>query len=271
MASVPLSQRLRDDITTNFKKQLQNVYRTKFNIQPAIDIVINKLENHTPELVETIQLDKQYQLLLTKIQKFYDVDPGHYHTNVTKGLIKPQTKLALVCNPNRPDTDHFTWSDKWAVPHTDEHSNDQNGRNYVEGDVGVSIENVLYYFPVAFSLRYNRGWREEGEYAPHACEHILYITDPDLCAAFSPIGEIENRIGKETEDFKNALQLKNTVKQFLDDWSAGKDLIPLEDLERMNKVTTKTVVPKGIMQSIPDDLKDSMNEVILTNKLLGDD
>ena len=103
------------------------------------------------------------------------------------------------------------------------------------------------------------------------CEHILYITDPDLFAAFSPIGEIENRIGKETEDFKNALQLKNTVKQFLDDWSAGKDLIPLEDLERMNKVTTKTVVPKGIMQSIPDDLKDSMNEVILTNKLLGDD
>ena len=36
MASVPLSQRLREDIVNNFEKQLGQVYRTKYNIQPAI-------------------------------------------------------------------------------------------------------------------------------------------------------------------------------------------------------------------------------------------
>ena len=160
--------------------------------------------------------------------------------------------------------DNFFSSPSWeAIDATD-------GKNYVEGDVGVKIENVNFYFPLQFNLRYKRGWREDGEHAPHANDYILFITDPDLCAAFSPVGEIEDRIGQETRQFKDALGLKNTLKQFLDDWPGGKDLIPAQDIQRMTKTIKKSTTPKGVIDSIPDDLKESMNEVLLTNKLLGD-
>lgn len=271
MASVPLSQRLREDIVSNFEKQLGQVYRTKYNIQPAIDQVVNHLENSNNALQELISLEKTYQTLLPSLQKMFKVNLDAYHSLLGSHVLKPNNQLGLVCNPNRPTTDNFTWDDSWATPYTDEYSNERtDGKNYVEGDVGVKIENVDFYFPLQFNLRYKRGWREDGEHAPHADDYILFITDPDLCAAFSPVGEIEDRIGKETRQFKDALALKNTLKQFLDDWPGGKDLIPAEDIQRMTKTVKRSTTPKGVIDSIPNDLKESMNEVLLTNKLLGD-
>ena len=73
MASVPLSQRLREDIVSNFEKQLGQVYRTKYNIQPAIDQVVNHLENSNDALQELISLEKTYQTLLPSLQKMFKV------------------------------------------------------------------------------------------------------------------------------------------------------------------------------------------------------
>ena len=101
----------------------------------------------------------------------------------------------------------------------------------------------------------------------------MIVTDKELCEAFSPIGEIEKRIGEETETFAEALTKKNTLKQFLDDWPAGKNLVPDEDMQRMlaPKATTSTKTKKvTVNETIPEELKDSMNEVILGNKLMGD-
>ena len=45
MASVQLSQRLREDIKDNFKVQLEKAYRKSFNVQPSIDAILDKMQN----------------------------------------------------------------------------------------------------------------------------------------------------------------------------------------------------------------------------------
>lgn len=273
MASVPLSDRLRSDITNNFKIQLGKAYRKSYNVEEALSTVINHLENSSDALQELIGLEKSYQRLLPDIEKMYKLGQLNYYNSKLKDhVIKVNDEIGIVCNPNRPAEQNLTLLKEWATPYEDAYTDGvvQPGKEYVEGDIAVSIQNLNYYYPLYVSLSYTRGWRGEGAYAPHSDNNVVLITDPTLCASFSPIGEIEDKIGKESETFRQSLDKKNTLKQFLDDWPAGKSLVPDSDLQRMTTVKKRSSTTKPVIDTIPDELKESMNEVLLTNKLLGD-
>tara|TARA_R100001510_G_C7631910_1_gene190627 strand:+ start:35 stop:844 length:810 start_codon:yes stop_codon:yes gene_type:complete len=269
MASVQLSQRLKDDIVNNFSAELGKAYRKKYDVEQALQTVIQTLENSSDYLQDLIALEKQYQLILPDLRNVYDIQT-HTYGSIRDHILSPNKHIGIVCNPKRAEEDNFTVIGNWAVPFTDEHSNERESVNWVEGDVAIRIENLNYYYPKNLELTYYSGWREQGPYAPRSVGHVLILSDPELCAAFSPIGEIEDRIGRETAAFKEALDIKNTLKQFLDDVPGGSSLVPKEDLQRMSAKPKPRTATKSIVDTIPEELKESMNEVLLTNKLLGD-
>jgi hypothetical protein len=273
MASVQLSERLRGDIANNFKIQLGKAYRKSYNVDESLSAVINHLENDSEYLQELISLEKSYQRLLPDLENKYRLGQlGYYGSKLKENVLPANNEIGIVCNPNRPIEHNLTFLKEWCTPYKDAYSDESHkGREYVEGDVAVKIENLEYYYPHHVRLDYTRGWRGEGQYAPHSNNYVVLITDPAMCKAFSPIGEIEDRIAQETQVFVDSLSKKNTLKQFLDDWPAGKSLVPEDDILRMTTVKKRTSTTKAVVDTIPDELKDSMNEVLLGNKLLGDD
>ena len=143
--------------------------------------------------------------------------------------------------------------------------------NYVEGDVPVRIEKLQSFAaPVRTNLELNRGWGQNKFYAPYAdCAYV--ITEPKICEQLMPIGQIEDKAAKDLQAFKEYIAKITTLKRFLDEWPGGKDLVPEEDIQRMTKkVVRKKSNKKTPENIIPNVLKEQMNEVILTNKLLGD-
>ena len=92
-----------------------------------------------------------------------------------------------------------------------------------------------------------------------------------MCNSLSPIGEIESKLNTEVDKFEKSISSITTLKRFLDEWPAGKSLIPSEYIDRMNKKTVRRKsTATTVEQLIPDELKEEMNEVILTNKLMGE-
>lgn len=270
MASVQLSQRLKENIVDNFSKELGKAYRKKYDVEQALQTVIETLENSSDYLQDLITMEKQYQLILPDLRNTYGIQTHNYGTKLKENILAPNKHIGIVCNPKRTEQDNFTVLEGWSVPHTDEYSNERAGQNWVEGDVAIKIENLNYYYPKNLELRYYSGWRDSGPYAPQSVGHVLLLSDPKLCDAFSPIGEIEDRIGRETSVFKEALDGKNTLKQFLDDVPGGSSLVPKEDIQRMSAKPKSRTTTKSVVDAIPNELKESMNEVLLTNKLLGD-
>tara|TARA_R100000664_G_C2750250_1_gene137547 strand:- start:602 stop:1429 length:828 start_codon:yes stop_codon:yes gene_type:complete len=275
MASVQLSQRLRDDIVRAFEIELGKAYRKSYDVQKPLDTVLHYLEHSSDFLIDVIAMEKQYQQILPDLMRYYNISNiGYYNSRIKENLLKPNDRIGMVCNPNRPIEQNYQVLTDWNAPYTNDdgyHTEHEDGHNFEPNDVAVLIKDINYYYPMSLSLDYQRGWRDK-VYAPHKTgDGVLLITDPELCQAFSPIGEIEDRIASESQTFKESLAKKNTLKQFLDDWPAGKSLVPQEDLARMTTVKKRTTPTKAVIDTIPEELKDSMNEVILGNKLLGDD
>jgi len=273
MASVQLSQRLKSDIIRGFEVELGKAYRKSYNIQEPLDEVIKNLQESSMFLENLIAMEKEYQQLLPNLQQRYNIqNVGYYSSKLNDYILKPNDRIGIVCNPNRPLNHNFSILKEWEAPYVEQEYGGKNetGTNYESGDVAVLIKDIQYYYPLNLSLDYERGWSNK-IYAPHSTnDGVLIISDPRLCKAFSPIGEIEDRIASETATFKESLNKKNTLKQFLDDWPAGKNLVPQDDLTRMTTVKKPVKTTKAVIDTIPDELKDSMNEVILSNKLLGD-
>ena len=282
MASVQMSQRLRDDIADAYEKQLHLAYRKEHNVQPAVDYVMSAIQDD--EFSTLMATAKQYENLSQKLDQKYG-DPnrrGYYNStlgfSVEKNLIKQVDSIAVICNPNRPKEDNMTILYDWSTAYQETRGAGNKPEkyppsdNWVEGDVPVRIEKLQYFMsPVVTNLELNRGWGQEKFYAPHAdCAYI--ITEPTICEQLMPIGQIEDQAAKDLQTFKNYVAKITTLKKFLDEWPGGKDLVPEEDIQRMTKRVVRKAPEKNTPEKIiPDVLKEQMNEVILTNKLLGDD
>ena len=282
MASVQMSQRLRDDIADAYEKQLHLAYRKEHNVQPAVDYVMSAIQDD--EFSTLMATAKQYENLSQKLDQKYG-DPnrrGYYNStlgfSVENNLIKQVDSIAVICNPNRPKEDNMTILYDWSTAYQETRGAGNKPEkyppsdNWVEGDVPVRIEKLQYFMsPVVTNLELNRGWGQEKFYAPHAdCAYI--ITEPTICEQLMPIGQIEDQAAKDLQTFKNYVAKITTLKKFLDEWPGGKDLVPEEDIQRMTKRVVRKAPEKNTPEKIiPDVLKEQMNEVILTNKLLGDD
>jgi len=281
MASVQMSQRLRDDIATAYEKQLHLAYRKERNVQPAVDYIMSTMQDD--EFNVLVATAEQYENLSQKLDQKYG-DPsrrGYYNStlgfSVEKNLVKQVDSISVICNPNRPKEDNMTILFDWGVAYEEESYDNKPQKhspsnNWVEGDTPVRIEKLQSFMsPVVTRLELNRGWGQNKFYAPYAdCAYV--ITEPTICEQLMPIGQIEDQAAKDLQTFKEYIAKITTLKKFLDEWPGGKDLVPEEDIQRMTKKVVRKAPEKNTPEKIiPDVLKEQMNEVILTNKLLGDD
>ena len=277
MASVQMSQTLRDQITDNYRVQLEKAFRKAHNVQPAIDSIVHEITGKDSEFATLCKLQENYYDLLTKVKSTYAGKASYGSSRMCDNIIETSIELGIVCNPNRPITDHMCMLDDWNQPYTDtsygQESTERPGStNYVEGDVAVALKDLApFYQPVQTRVEYEKGWYQNRQYAPHASKAWL-ITDPELCEMLSPIGYIEAQVATNLEKFVEFIDKVTTLKRFIDEWPGGKELVPSEYMERMltkkaPSTSAKRITPEQI---IPDELKEQMNEVILTNKLLGD-
>lgn len=277
MASVQMSGQLRDAISRNYKKQLHAAYRQSHNVQPAVDKIIDAIQ--TNAFKEYVDLSNRIETIgkqLTKQYHNHKATYGQYHLNFQdQPTTRPREEIGVVCNPNRPSSDNMTYLYEWHMPdtHKEAHQDYKNGKEYVDGDVGVQINDLPeYHCPVKTEVTYMTGWGSDERYCPHADQAVFVVTDPEICEALVPIGKIEEKVNADLSKFNDYIKKITTLKRFVDEWPGGKELVPEEYMQRMAKKVVRNKATKMTPeQIIPDELKEQMNEVILTNKLLGED
>ena len=277
MASVQMSNQLRDSISRNYKKQLHAAYRQSHNVQPAVDKIIEAMQTNV--FKEFVDLSNRIELIAKQLSKKYHNSKnqyGQYHMNFQEQpMTRPREEMGIVCNPNRPSSDNMTYLYDWHMPdtHQSAHQDYKNGREYVDGDVGVQISDLPnYYCPVKTQVTYMTGWGSDERYCPHGDSAVFVVTDPEICEALMPIGHIETKVNADLSKFNEYIKKITTLKRFVDEWPGGKELVPEEYMQRMAKKVVRAKSSKVTPdQIIPDELKEQMNEVILTNKLLGED
>ena len=244
MASVQMSQTLRDQITDNYKSQLYSAYRKSHNVQPAIDAIIHGITDNDPEFAALCRLQDEYRDVLGMVRARYNGQSYYGNDKVCEDIVKPTTELGLICNANRPITDNGHYITKWHTEYKDDYQENkvhEPSDNYVEGDVPVKLTELHpFYSPTKLNIEYHRGWHEK-RYAPHVDGTAIIISDPELCAQLSPIGEIEIKVNSDVETFKEYISKITTLKRFIDEWPGGKGLVPDEYMQRMiaKKVPTK--------------------------------
>ena len=273
MATVGMSQILKNEISESYHKQLEVAYRKEHNVQPAIDIVRNAFEENST-FKQAVELQKEWLKIQPLLAATYDIDLLSYRSAIfSENVIEPCTMLGIVCNPNRPIDQHLTKISGWNDAYKDEGWDDvvkdkPASDNFVEGDVAIHLNNLEpFYMPYNTLVEYTK-WRAIG-YAPNA-NNALLITDPVLCDMLIPVGQIESKILIDLQTFKTYLDGYTTLKKFTDEFPSGSTFVPQEYLDKMHKkVVKKTTTPVAPEQIIPDELKAQMKEVILENKLLG--
>lgn len=275
MASVQMSQTLRDQITENYQKQLYAAYRKSHNVQPAIDTIVQGITDNDPEFAALCKLQEDYKDTLGMIRARYNGQSYYGNDKTTDHIVNTSTTLGLICNSDRPIAENGTYITKWHTEYRDDYQQDkmhEPSDNWLEGDVPVQLTELHpYYAPTKLNIEYHRGWQQK-RYAPHVDGTAIIVSDPELCKQLSPIGEIEVKVNTDVETFKEYISKITTLKRFIDEWPGGKGLVPEEYMQRM--LTKKKPSQANRMtpdQIIPTELKEQMNEVILTNKLLGDD
>lgn len=277
MASVQMSQTLRDQITDNYRVQLEKAFRKSHNVQPAIDSILIGITAKDPDFAALCALQEDHHDKLAKVKATYRGSSSYGSSRISENIVQTSIELGIVCNPSRPANDHMSMLDDWNEPYLDTGYGDEpkqkpGSDNYVEGDIGVHITDIdPFYQPVQTRVDYEKGWYSNRQYAPHASSAWL-ITDPELCEMLSPIGLIETQVATNLQKFVDFIDKVTTLKRFIDEWPGGKELVPSEYMERMltKKAPSSPANRLTPEQIIPDELKEQMNEVILTNKLLGD-
>ena len=275
MASVQMSQTLRDQITENYQTQLYSAYRKSHNVQPAIDAIIHGITDNDPEFAALCKLQEEYADSIGMVRARYNGESYYGNDKVSEYIVNTTTTLGLICNPNRPITDNGQYITKWHTEYKDDYTENKMNEasdNWLEGDVPVQLTELSpFYSPTKLNIEYHRGWSQK-RYAPHVDGTAIIISDPELCKQLSPIGEIEVKVNTDVETFKEYISKITTLKRFIDEWPGGKGLVPEEYMQRMlSKKKPSQANRMTPDQIIPDELKEQMNEVILTNKLLGDD
>ena len=279
MASVSMSQTLRDQIGNNFKQQLFKAYRVHSNIEPHIEKVINNLHMHDDDFRCAVDLQKEWESIYANLAiKFPEAANGSsYRDVIMENFLRPQNTLGLIINPNLSKTLNYTFYSNYSFPNKEMEEQGYGRKDYLKGlanyhkdDVPVVIKDLPHFYaPYEFDLRYTRGWGED-QYSPHGS--ALLITDPEMCAGLITVGEVEQKVASKLVDFMDYLLKITTLKKFIDEWPGAMSLVPEEYKQRMAKKTVKSTVKRLTPeQIIPDELKHELNEVILTNKLMGDD
>ena len=108
MASVQMSQTLREQILNNYEKQLRNAMAKEYKMDKAI-LEVQQKSAQDLDFVKVVQMDSEYRELAKKLNNKYG-DPKRYSYSfvVRESMLELTTTLGLVCNPNRPKEENLT-------------------------------------------------------------------------------------------------------------------------------------------------------------------
>lgn len=274
MASVQMSQTLREQILDLYRTKVDKTLRDEYNVTESVQFIIDSFVSDDSDFQKLIDLDTQVRPIYEKLkQRYGSIRTGYYDNNFKSTVLESNSEIGFVCNPNRPISENFSYIADWQYPFqsTDYDGNSKTtcSDNYVEGDTAVKITDLEpFYAPLSTSVEYT-SWRATG-YSPHANCAIL-ITDPGLCNALSPIGTIEKEVDEAVAEFGTWLQDITTLTKFLNEVPSGTDFVPQEYLDRLNAKPVKKAKTAPLpTNAMPDALKKSINEVILETKLMGE-
>ena len=141
-------------------------------------------------------------------------------------------------------------------------------QNFVEGDRLIELEvndpmesvdeysNSVKGMPFYKAPREDRPWNLHDDFR----HQTVKAKNPIVISEASDIQRLETvaggtfKIKQAVEDMENYLKQLTTLKQFVDNWSGGSELVPDEYLQRLNKKVVRNK-PTLNVPTLADDLK----------------
>jgi len=295
MASVQMSQTLREQMLSNYGKQVRAAYENKSGVAQVVSDIKDTVSGKVPLINDFISLsseaeallkDFKYQVIqnivqdksndLAKSEAFWKrsmFDSWGGKPNILS--LNPSHKIYAVINDQRPieeNLEHiFDWNEEYEYEDyykTSGKTHKQKSDNHVNGDMYFEYtftEPVLLPFTLDGSMR---DYQAKDDYSPHI-EIGLVISDPEMYNVLKQVPETDMKVADAVKKMEDCLMQFSTLKKFLDEFSGGMALVPEEYKQRLaKKAQPKKPAKVKPAAVIPDDIKEEMAEVVFENSLL---
>ena len=295
MASVQMSQTLREQMLDNYRRQVRAAYESKSGVAEVVSEIRKKVSDKVPLINDFLSLnskaeallkDFKYQVtqnivgdksnVLTKSEPFWKASMFDSWGGTPDLMsLKPSNKVYAVINDQRPieeNLEHiFDWNPKYEYSDyykTSGHTHNPASDNYVDGDMYFEYEftePVLLPFTLDGSMS---DYQAKADYAPHI-DIGLVISDPEMYNVLKQVPETDMKVADAVKKMEDCLMQFSTLKKFLDEFSGGMALVPEEYKQRLaKKAQPKKPAKVKPAAVIPDDIKEEMAEVVFENSLL---
>ena len=254
MATVRMSKTLIDEILKNFKAQCATAYGDTTGVGDFVSDVHRSLHDDT--FYTIIEEYQKYQTLVDDyIQQKGEGKASYYDRHISSpGFpFNIVDSVWFLVNPARPDLQNRTQIEEWSIETYDsgplEERTTNEGENFVEGDRLIELEvtdpmeatddydNSIKGMPFYKAPREDRPWNLHDDFR----HQTVRAKNPIVISEASDIQRLETvaggtfKIKQAVEDMENYLKQLTTLKQFVDNWSGGSELVPDEYLQRLNK------------------------------------
>jgi len=277
MASVRMSESLRDKIQKKFEEQIRTAYSNSSELQPFVQDLINcSISDEELKLIERdVKLAKDVWEYQNPGEVWEERSNKKYDTSLH---FNSKNEVAFILNPARSDYENCTFLDTSSSKqwHKSYYSRYQEktfppSATFQEGDVTLRLE---LSSPVMMAVDHDisQVWAADGDELQLSYPFI--ISKEETLLAISTYAEGTLKVDKSIETMKNLLSECTTLKRFLDAWPAGKDCVPQEVLNKQFETAKPRgdgpLAPKFNAETLlPDEVKEQMNSAVLTSKLLS--
>jgi hypothetical protein len=194
----------------------------------------------------------------------------------------------FVVNPARPDSQNRTQIENWSMETYDSGSLEDReineAVNFIEGDqlielpITSTIEGKNEYDNEFSGLPFHKRPTQERSYGLHddfkhkevGAKWPIVISSALDIENIKTVAAGKFKIKQAVEEMENYLKQLTTLKQFIDNWSGGSELVPDEYLQRLNKKVVRTKAENIQAPVISNELKSDITTAIFENKLIGD-
>jgi hypothetical protein len=296
MASVQMSQTLREQMLENYRRQVRAAYESKSGVAEVVSDIRKKVSDKVPLINDFISLSSEAEALLKdfkyqvtenivgdkssalrKSEAFWKssmFDSWGGKPNILS--LKPSNKIYAVINDQRPieeNLEHiFDWNEEYEYQDyykTSGNTHKQKSDNHMDGDMYFEYEfTEPVLLPFTLDGAMSNYQAENRDYSPHI-EIGLVISDPEMYNVLKQVPETDMKVADAVQKMEDCLMQFTTLKKFLDQFSGGMSLVPEEYKQRLaKKAQPRKPVQVKPEVVIPDDIKEEMAEVVFENSLL---
>ena len=289
MATVRMSKTLIDEILKNFKTQCATAYGDSTGVGDFVSDVHRSLHDDT--FYTIIEEYQKYQTLVDDyIQQKGETKASYYERHITSpGFpFSVVNSVWFVVNPARPDSQNRTQIEDWSIETYDSGSLEDRkineAVNFIEGDelielpITSTVEGKNQYDVEFKGLPFHKRPYQERSYGLHddfkhrqvGAKWPIIISSALDVENIKTVAAGKFKIKQAVEEMENYLKQLTTLKQFIDNWSGGSELVPDEYLQRLNKKVVRTKAENIQAPVISNELKSDITTAIFENKLIGD-